>query len=122
MCQGSEQWQTPSGVRSIELVNLCACLGKLFSDTGNHRAAVPLLTDAVDGMSYLHGETHPYTLRLNHSLQVSTKSRGGEMVWPRSKTRDMVRADRSRDSCGACQAPHSGSRYASHPHDKKQAC
>ena len=97
-------------MRSIELVNIYACLGKLFSDTGNHRAAVPLLSDAVDGMSYLHGETHPYTLRLNHSLQMSTKSRGGEMRWPRSKTEEMMAATCSRYSCGACQAPHSGSR------------
>ena len=44
MLQGSEQWESPSGVRSIELVNASACLGKLLSDTGNHRAAVPLLT------------------------------------------------------------------------------
>ena len=110
VAQGSEQWETAPGVRSTELVNICGCLGKLFSDTGNHRTAVPLLTDAVDGMSYLHGEAHPYTLRLNHSLQVSTKSRGGEMSWPRTEAQNMKRAARSRDSCGACQAPHSGSR------------
>lgn len=108
--QGSKQWETAPGVRSIELVNLCACLGKLFSDTGNHRSAVPLLTDAVDGMSYLHGEAHPYTRRLNHRLQVSTKSRGGDIRWQRTKTEEMILADRSRDSCNACQSPHLGSR------------
>ena len=108
--QGSEQWETVPGVRSTELVHVCACLGKLYSDTGNHRAAVPLLTDAVDGMSYLHGETHPYTLRLNHSLQMSMESKDGEVSWPHNKTKSMMHAAHSRDSCGACQAPHSGSR------------
>jgi hypothetical protein len=111
LLQGSEQWESPSGVRSIELVNASACLGKLLSDTGNHRAAVPLLTDAVDGMGYLCGDGHPYTQRLNHSLQVSTKARGGQMSWPTKKRPDMMRADRSRNACEACQAPHSGSRH-----------